>query len=155
MKKFTVKISDNLIDSLLDEAKKNDIQKLVVGAIISNNNTVLLLKRCANEFMPGLVELPSGGIDNDEKLIDGLVREVKEESGLDVLTVEKYVSFFDYKSGSGKNARQFNFKVTTSSNKVILNPQEHDSFVWLPLSEIETTSLNVSNHTRSAVLQSL
>ena len=40
-----------------------------------------------------------------------LAREVAEETGLRVTRVEKFLWYFDYRSGSGKRTRQFNFLV--------------------------------------------
>jgi len=41
----------------------DDIEKLVVGGIVICSNRVLLLMRAEGEFMGGLVELPSGGVE--------------------------------------------------------------------------------------------
>ena len=40
----------------------------------------------------------------------------------------KYLGHFDYKSGSGKNARQFNFLVSVKDGDIKLS--EHDGFFW-------------------------
>ena len=53
---------------LLADAKADGIEKLVVGAIVVSSHRVLLLTRAEGEFMGGLVELPSGGVEAGETL---------------------------------------------------------------------------------------
>lgn len=60
----------------------DDIEKLVVGAIVICSNRVLLLMRAEGEFMGGLVELPSGGVEAGESLEQALLRELEEETAL-------------------------------------------------------------------------
>jgi 8-oxo-dGTP diphosphatase len=58
---------------------------LVNRAIISNNNKILLLQRAKEDSHNALVwEFPGGKIDTDEEPIDGLIREVFEETGLTI-----------------------------------------------------------------------
>lgn len=149
------KISNDFLQQLRKQADEDGIQKLVVGGVIVNHNSALVLRRCENEFMPGLVELPSGGIDIGEDIIQALIREIEEETNLAVKTIESYISHFDYTSNSGKKTRQFNFKVTTQGNSVTLNPAEHDWHKWLEFSEIESTTLNISNHTKEVLAKAL
>ena len=94
------------LKSILKKTQIDGIQKVVVGAIVTLNGEILLVKRNNNDFMGGLVELPSGGIDNNEHILDALQRELLEETGLTVTRVIKYIDSFNYTSGSGKKARQ-------------------------------------------------
>lgn len=136
---------------LLDQAQKDGIQKIVVGAVIQNNGKNLVLRRTSDDFMGGLVELPSGGVDAGEDLITALSREVQEETGLTIENVKSYISSFDYTSGSGKKARQFNFLATTQNDNVVLNPEEHDWFEWIHVPSDTYRDLNISAHTRSVL----
>ena len=54
-----------------------------VGAVIVRNGEVLLVRR-ANPPLQGEWSLPGGALELGEKLRDGIAREVKEETGLDV-----------------------------------------------------------------------
>lgn len=122
-------------DLLIEKGKEEGIIKNVVGAIVLNeNNEVLIMSRKADDFMGGIDELPSGNMESGEKVYDALVREVKEETNLDIESVTSYINSFDYISGSGKKARQFNFVVTVkSTNDVKLT--EHDSYKWISIDE--------------------
>ena len=54
-----------------------------VGAVIVCNGEVLLIRR-ANPPLQGEWSIPGGALDLGEKLCDGVAREVKEETGLEV-----------------------------------------------------------------------
>ncbi|WP_435598395.1 NUDIX hydrolase [Streptomyces anulatus] len=120
-----------LLGDLLHAADADGITKHVVGAVIPNaEGNVLLLHRTADDYLGGLWELPSGGVDAGEILTEALQREVAEETGLTVATIGSYLGHFDYLSKSGKKTRQFNFtaRVTHESHAVKLT--EHDAHLW-------------------------
>ena len=120
---------------LIDDSKKENINRYVVGAIIKNNGKFLLLLRPKNNFMGGIYELASGKVEKGENLIDALYREVNEETNLDILEITQYLGSFDYISKNGDITRQFNFMVLVKE-PININLQEHDNFVWVSQSEI-------------------
>lgn len=152
-------IDDALIHQLQKQLTQDGIQKVVVGAVIKDPRPdavgVLVLKRVDDDFMGGLVELPSGTVDQGEGLLDALKREVAEETGLSVKEVMSYVDSFDYISGSGKKTRQFNFAVSVHNGGVRLNPQEHQDFYWIDSSSEQFSQLNISDKTRKTILAAL
>ncbi|WP_040817413.1 NUDIX domain-containing protein [Nocardia jiangxiensis] len=124
----------HLIERLTTEASGDGIQQFVVGAVVQHDGRVLLLQRPEDDFMGGIWELPSGKVELGETLDQALVREVKEEAGLDVTAVSEYLGSFDYQSGSGKKSRQFNFAVDVASADPV-QLQEHDAYTWTALTE--------------------
>lgn len=123
-----------LLPSLAAGAERDDIVQLVVGAVIRDHDTVLILRRRADDFMGGIYELPSGKVDPGEDLRTALVREVKEETGLDIADITAYLGHFDYTSGSGKPSRQFTFAVRVAhTGPVVLT--EHDAHRWHRLAD--------------------
>lgn len=147
-------IDNTFLQQLIEKANADGIQKLVVGAVILKNGKVLVLQRAQEEFMAGLVEAPSGGVEQSESLDAALNREVLEETGLLVTKIIDYLGSFDYTSGSGKKARQFNFLVETAEGEVLLNPQEHSMYYLLSHEEVIGTKFNISLETRSVLLRS-
>jgi 8-oxo-dGTP diphosphatase len=115
-------------------AGHDGIVQLVVGAVIADDEKILLLKRPCDDFMGGIWELPSGKVDPGERLDLALAREVKEETGLDVAEISAYLGHFDYASGSGKPGRQFNFAVEAMATGPVLLA-EHDDFRWAAIDE--------------------
>ncbi|MEK7540949.1 MAG: NUDIX hydrolase [Patescibacteria group bacterium] len=142
-------IDGTIIQELLYLAKKDGIQKLVTGAVIMRNNKFLLLERALGEFMAGLVELPSGGVNAREEILDALTREVKEETGLKVIKIVSYLGFFDYSSSSGKKTRQFNFLVKTEPGDIKINSTEHCKYYLLNPSDKEFSKLNISDNIKN------
>ncbi|MGD2168868.1 MAG: NUDIX hydrolase [Chlamydiota bacterium] len=128
--------SKKLEMELVSQALRDDIQKVVVGGVIldKNKESVLLLKRHPSDFMPNIEELPSGGVHEGESLAEALVREVQEETTLEVELVQSYISSFDYHSQSGRLTRQFNFLVLPKLYEpIVLIPEEHSSYLWKEL----------------------
>ncbi|MEU3166819.1 NUDIX domain-containing protein [Streptosporangium sp. NPDC006930] len=121
-----------LLEELSAEAERDGVQQFVVGAVVQHDGKVLLLRRPEDDFMGGIFELPSGKAKVGETLDSALIREVEEESGLDVVAIRDYLGSFDYTSGSGKKSRQFNFVVDVAAPKPI-KLQEHDAYIWSAL----------------------
>jgi 8-oxo-dGTP diphosphatase len=145
------KVGDSVISGLLAQAKSDSIQKVCVGAIIQHGGKFLLIERAQHDFMGGLWEIPSGGIEPGEDLLGALAREVYEETALVVTAVTAYAGSFDYTSGSGKTARQLNFLVDVGPGNVRLNPEEHSSHCWASLGSEDFSKLNVSGEVRSTL----
>jgi len=123
-----------LFRRLTAEAEGDGVQQFVVGAVVQHDGRVLLLQRPKDDFMGGIFELPSGKVEPGEAMDEALIREVKEETGLDVDALGDYLGNFDYASGSGKKCRQFNFAVDVDSPQPI-ELREHDAYTWSPISE--------------------
>lgn len=122
---------------LRDEARRDGVQKLVVGAIVHDRGQVLVLRRSANDFMGGIEELPSGGVERGEDLLGALGRELREEIGWRgrVRVDDGFVSTFDYVSGSGRKARQFTFAMPHDGSRIRLSG-EHTAYRWLAPAEL-------------------
>jgi 8-oxo-dGTP diphosphatase len=140
-------------DPLVNTAQQDGIEKYVVGACIMHEGKILLLKRSLNEkFLPGLIELPSGGIDAGEAMPRALIREVLEETNLTVESIDGLIDSFDYVSHSGKKARQFNFTVTVEDiTPIKLNLEEHSEYFWLEPNAHDLAQYNISEHTLATI----
>ena len=126
----------NNYNFLLEKAKEEGIEKNVVGAIIVNKQgKILIMTRKLDDFMGGIEELPSGNMESGEDVTTALAREIKEETNCELKEILYYIDSFDYISGSGKKARQYNFVVNVKdTDNIILT--EHDLFAWQKVEEI-------------------
>ena len=139
----------NFYEYLENKAKDDGVEKIVVGAVITNDNDeILLMKRKEDDFMGGIFEIPGGNAEDGEGIYEVLKREIKEETNFDLKRVISYINYFDYLSGSGKKSRQFNFKVEVTGGPIILT--EHDTYGWVNLDEIETQ--NVSDAVKESLI---
>lgn len=139
----------NFYEYLENRAKDNGVEKIVVGAVIMNDNgEILLMRRKEDDFMGGIFEIPGGNAEKGEGIYEVLAREIKEETNLDLKKVMTYINYFDYLSGSRKKCRQFNFKVEVKGGPIVLT--EHDTYKWVRLDEIEVQ--NVSEEVKECLI---
>lgn len=131
---------------------KKIVQKVVLGGVVARGEKVLILQRHKNERVyPGMWELPSGKRENLESSEASLVREVREESGLDVEMLA-LVSVFDYqveKHDELHDSTQINFLVKPLDSKDVSLGSEHQAFAWITPEEID--SFNITEATRDVI----
>ena len=106
---------------------------LIVHALIMNaERSVLLIKRSETEdVLPGVWDIPGGTLEDGEDPKEGVLREVKEETNLEVknLRLFHYTSSVDY----GKNEQfvRLIFTGECASSDIRLNPEDHDEYRWV------------------------
>ncbi len=59
--------------------------RVVVAIIVNEQKEVLITQRPAHKPLPGLWEFPGGKVEAQESLAAALIREIKEEVGLDII----------------------------------------------------------------------
>lgn len=112
------------------QAQETGIKHIAIGAVVFNDqNQILLVRRTEGDFLGGYYEIPGGGVEDTETIIDSLHREILEETGLKVIEILESFEGFDYSEGD-KRTRLINFIVRTDSFDITLNPKELDGFVW-------------------------
>ncbi|MBA3046927.1 NUDIX domain-containing protein [Patescibacteria group bacterium] len=125
--------------------KNNIIQKIVLGAVIIKNKKILILQRSNNEkIFPGMWELPSGKREFLEPSDVSLLREVKEETRLDVEIIMP-ISIFDYQIKKEKEIRdstQINFLVRPIKNGGVKLSSEHQNYAWIEKKELKKYKLS-------------
>jgi len=140
-----------------------DIPRIpVAGAIIfknldSDKGQLLLIQRAKDDHYPNHWEFPRGKVDDGEKLKKGLLREVKEECGLDV-DILKYFNKFSYvvkESGVIKRvSTQYNWICKPSNPKQEVKLSfEHQDFKWI--SHDAQAELYLYNEIKKTVMAAL
>ena len=107
---------------------------IIVGGIIKNSDNKYLLIKERKEKYYGMYNLPAGHLEENELLIDGAKREIKEETGYDVDvkgivqigSTEKFTSFISY------------CEITSAQESY--NKDEIMSVEWLNYDEINNLS---------------
>lgn len=128
---------------------KKVIQRVVVGGVLINqNNKALILQRHNDEdIYPGLWELPSGKREFLEGTEEAVIRELKEEVGVDIIVI-KPISVFDYvieKSDEKRDSTQINFLVKLKDSKQEIKiSEEHQKAEWVGLDSIDKFNLTDS-----------
>lgn len=124
---------------------KNDlnmIQRIATKAVIFNSEGKVLILREANTYEegtnPGRYHMPGGRLNIGEAFLDGLRREVDEETGLEI-KIGKPIYVGEWRpiiKGVPNQIVGIFFKCRSVTTNVRLS-EEHDDFKWISPDEIE------------------
>ncbi|CAN5191454.1 NUDIX domain-containing protein [soil metagenome] len=124
--------------------KKIAKQRITVyGYIIDSSGKLLIIKRSANDSSPNLWEMPGGGLELGESPSIGVIREVKEETNLDVIPhFPIYIqSGISRRDPTQQVIRIAYFSRPRSSSSVTLS-NEHSDYSWVNPSAINISPLS-------------
>lgn len=109
--------------------------------MIQNGDQVLLLNRTHDDF-DGYIP-PGGKVDFPESFTDSAIREVKEETGLDVKNIQLKI-LYEYVNPT-KNARYiiYNYLATEFSGELSEGGKEGKP-QWFPLAELDNLPMQAS-----------
>lgn len=114
--------------------KKIPHHQIVVGVIIdTKTNHILISKRRQDVMLGGLWEFPGGKVHENESLSQALIREITEETGIQVRILKELSTV--------KHAYS-HFKITLTAFACeyingIANPRESDEIRWISIHEID------------------
>lgn len=120
--------------------------QVVVVSLIKNGDKYLLTKRYdpRNKSVHNSWQLPGGGLEFHETVVDCAVREAKEETGLDVQIV-KIIPFIHekifFKSGWHGVAIAFLCTLRDKNQQIVLN-HEATAYNWYTLEEVDALRLH-------------
>ena len=137
-----------LISNLIQRAKEDQVKKLSVGAVLMHEGKILMLKRRADDFMPNIYELPGGGLEANESLIDALERELEEETNCKIEKILGYIDHIDFPSSSRSLTRRYNFLVQPKL-PMLIQLTEHDNCMWLLPTQI--VQYNITQETQKII----
>jgi 8-oxo-dGTP diphosphatase len=124
--------------------------KLSVKAVIldSERRCLLIRRSPANHNFVGKWEWPGGKVDAGEDFATAVVRETREETGLEVeITDLAGVTSFEMPVGQ---IVVLCMEARVLSGEIHLS-EEHDDFAWVPLKEF--SSWNLLDHNKSLMLE--
>lgn len=128
-------------DFIRQKANEDGVTHFATGIAVFQDGKLLVVRRVAHDdFLAGEWELPGGGVDVGESIEQGAVRELKEETNLEVEKMIGTFEGFDYTTPKKPKVRQINFKVSVKPGDISLI--EHDMFKWITVNEIEELKTN-------------
>jgi mutator protein MutT len=109
-------------------------------AFILNEKGELLVERRKNEPAKGMLDLPGGFADIGETAEEGVIREVKEETGLDVTSVEYMFSLPNVYLYSGMKISTLDLFFSCEVNNSVELKAMDDAAecFWIPILDIHT-----------------
>lgn len=114
------------------------IQQGAASAIILNKNKEILFteRSLDDDFLPGYWELPGGAIDYGETPQQGLLREVKEECGLEIEIIKPIAANSYFIKDIQRIEITFLCKAVNPAEVKLSH--EHSDYRWLKITEINT-----------------
>jgi nucleoside triphosphatase len=120
-----------------------------VGAFIFNQAGDLLLLK--SHKWPGMYVVPGEHVELGERIEDAVIRETREETGLDVYDIEFILLqefIYDPSFWKPRHFIFFDYACKTNSLDVQLN-DEAEEYIWVRLSE--TANLLLDTYTRASI----
>lgn len=108
--------------------------------ILNQYNQCLVLQRHENDDFGGHWDLPGGGMDAGESLLEAAYRELKEETGIENIEL-KYQFNYVFKGKTNTHTANVFFGIY-KNDKVVIS-QEHQNFKWLSINEAKTTLIHL------------
>ena len=101
--------------------------------------------------MPNIYELPGGGLEKDESLLDALERELLEETNCSINTVIGYIGHIDFLSASGLLTRRFNFLIQPKL-PISIQLTEHETYQWILPSDAQQYAITPQTRKMIAIV---
>lgn len=110
--------------------------QVVVCFLIERDNHVLLLRRTLDkEEAPGQWETGSGRVEQGESPIQAVLREAREETGLDVEVLGPLDTFHFYRGPMREETISITFHCRARDGSVVLS-SEHVEAKWVPIEHV-------------------
>jgi len=109
-----------------EEMDKHEVSKVM---IVDDDKTLVLLRSPDSHWKPLYWDFPGGHLKDDETWQEGAIREVKEETDLDVTGLQE-ISF------ENQEKRIKFFKTTSFSGDITLDTTENEDYMWLKFEDI-------------------
>jgi mutator protein MutT len=119
-------------------------------------NSVLMIKRAKNDHWPNHWELPRGKCDKPpgEDLKHCVVREAKEETGLDIIPGDMIDTYIYYAMGGTRKTTCYNFLCRMKNqNQEVKLSKEHQDYKWI--SEVGVAELLIHPDQKKALIKVL
>ena len=127
------------------------------AAFIVNDRDEMLVVRRAKEPAKGTLDLPGGFVDMGETVEEGMIREIKEETGLDVTNIQYLFSspnVYVY-SGMGVHTLDMDYLARVhSSVPAIKAADDAAEALWIPIAQVNPAEFGLTS-IRNAVIRFL
>jgi 8-oxo-dGTP diphosphatase len=106
--------------------------------LIEKDGKFLVLHRSRTDgYMAGFWDIPGGTIEFGEDIKEALIREIKEETGLEV-KIGKILGAYGYQSGEDRHQFQLTYECEFVSGEIELEVESHDEFRWVTIIQMKS-----------------
>ena len=117
-------------------------QQIGVKAIIEKNNEILLIKRSEKyEHLKDAWDIPGGRLEFGEEPEDGLKREIKEETGLQLKEIKHILDASTVFKNEEKHIVRITYLCTVEEGITKIS-NEHTHIEWIPKEELKKLEFN-------------
>jgi len=112
-----------------------------VTAFIFWNGKALLVQRADDDdFLPGYWEQVGGKVESGETQKDAVVREIREEAGINVKPLHSY-NQFEYTHPDGRAICEYAYICELIGEPSVILSHEHQAYQWITPEDIENVQL--------------
>jgi len=127
------------------------------AAFIVNDNDEMLVVRRAKEPAKGTFDLPGGFVDMGETVEEGMIREIKEETGLDITNIQYLFSSPNVYVYSGMGVHTLDMDCLArvhGSVPAIKAADDAAEALWIPIAQVNPAEFGLTS-IRNAVIRFL
>lgn len=126
-----------MIRCTLENNKPGFLRHVTVDALLINENRICLVKRSPTAHLEaGQYALPGGYLERDETTREGIIREVKEETGYDAEVVGLFrVIDNPHRKGEDRQSVDFVY-ILKPKLKTSAHDDEVDAVLWFDLEKL-------------------
>ncbi|GAA4377265.1 NUDIX domain-containing protein [Nocardioides caricicola] len=156
----TVPVAPMVLEALADHRPYRH-QRLGAYALVRREDAVLLVRISARGFHTGSWTLPGGGVDHGEPPRSALVREVREECGVECGVGELVAVHDEHFSGTAPSGRFEDFHSVglvfaatiedDAEPRLVEEGGTTDAVAWVPVADVESGALPVLEVVRAAL----
>ncbi len=112
---------------------------VAASAFIKNGEQALIVRRSdQDDFLPGYWELVGGKLEWGEPPEDGVAREAKEESGLEVKPVKIYHAHHHINKAKERYIVEINYVCQIVGSDSVTLSHEHSEYKWIREEELQS-----------------
>lgn len=125
-----------MVTCIFENGNKTSLRHVVVDGIVISDNKVLLVKRALHLSNPNKYGLPGGYLDLNETIVEGIKREIKEETGYECKSV-KLIRIIDKPDRKGEDRQNVEFSFIVKPGEKTSAPDNESSAVkWFDLDNL-------------------
>lgn len=117
--------------------RTNDTNFVAVAIIVKDGKIFIARRAEHKTAFPGLFELIGGHVEKGETFEAAVVREVKEEIGLDIEVITVIDAFSYFSEDEYKAEVMYLCEQLDPSQEPVLNPDDHSEGIWIGPDEID------------------